>query len=57
MNRHLQIRYESVKKNKDNDIITLLFVHSNQNITDNLTKGLNKGQVINALRGMRLKPI
>ena len=56
MNRHMQVRYKSVKKMLSSNIISLDFVKSELNIDDQLTKGLSRKVVLELSRGMGLNP-
>ena len=55
--RHLRVRHKSIRNLISHGIISLDFVRSENNIADPLTKGLTRQQVLESLRGMRLKPI
>ena len=56
MNRHMQVRYKSVKKMLSSNIISLDFVKSELNIADQLKKGLSRKVVFELSRGMGLNP-
>ncbi|KAG9440057.1 hypothetical protein H6P81_020222 [Aristolochia fimbriata] len=55
--RHIELRYKILRKLTSTGIITLSYVKSMENLADHLTKGLSRGQVQFASRGMGLKPI
>ena len=56
MNRHVQVRYKSVKGLVNKNVVTLNFVRSEKNMADGLTKGLPKKGVYESSRGMGLSP-
>ena len=56
MNRHIRVRYKSVKSLLSNAVITLEFIKSELNIADQLTKGLSRKVVLELSRGMGLSP-
>ena len=56
MNKHMQVRYKSVKKMLSSNIISLDFVNSESNISDQLTKGLSRKVILELSRGMGLNP-
>ena len=55
--KHLRVRHKSIRNLISHGVISLDFVRSENNITDLLTKGLMRQQVLESSRGMRLKPI
>lgn len=56
MNRHIHVRYKSVRKLLNKEVVSLDFVKSEINIADQLTKGLSRGVVLDLSRGMGLSP-
>ena len=56
MNRHIQVRYKSVRSMLNKNIISLDFMKSELNIADQLTKGLSRSRVLDLSRGMGLSP-
>ena len=56
-NRHIRLRHNIVRRLLEIRIISLKFVRSKLNLTDPLTKSLNKKLVEETSRGMRLMPI
>lgn len=56
MNRHLQMRYKSVKHLMKTRYVTMNFVRSEMNLSDPLTKGLSRNKVLDSSRGMGLNP-
>ena len=55
--RHIRRRHNTIKQLLSIRIISIDYVKSKDNITDPLTKGLNRELVGKSSRGMRLKPI
>ena len=55
--RHIRHRHNTIKQLLSNGVITTDFVKSKDNITNPLTKGLSREQVVVTTRGMDLKPI
>ena len=55
--RHICCRHNTIRKLNSTGIISIDYVKSKNNITDPLTKGLNRELVEKSLRGMRLEPI
>jgi len=55
--RHLRARHKSIKNLISQDVISLDFAMSENNIADPLTKGLTRQQVLESSRKMRLEPI
>jgi hypothetical protein len=55
--RHIRRRHNTVRQLLSNGIISIDYVKSKDNISDPLTKGLNREQVERSSRGMGLKPI
>ena len=55
--RHLRVRHKSIRNLISHGVISLDFVRSENNITDLLTKGLMRQQVLESSRKMGLKPI
>ena len=56
MNRLMQVRYKSIKSLVNKNVVSLNFVKSNKNFTDQLTIGLSKSVVLDLSRGMCLSP-
>ena len=56
MNRHMQVRYKSIKSLVNKNVVSLNFVKSEKNIADRLTKGLSKSVFLDLSRGMGLSP-
>lgn len=56
MNRHIQMRYKSVRNLVNKNVVSLDFVKSEKNIADQLTKGLSRNGVLELSRGMGLSP-
>lgn len=46
MNRHIYVRYKSVRSLLNKEVVSLNFVKSEQNIADQLTKGLSRNVVL-----------
>ena len=55
--RHIRRRHNSVRQLLSNDIMTIEYTKSKDNIADPLTKGLAREQVNRSSRGMGLKPM
>ena len=55
--RHIRRRHNTIKQLISTGVISIDYVRSNENISDPLTKGLNRELVEKSSRGMRLKPI
>ena len=55
--RHICRRHNTVRHLLFNEIISIDFIKSKENITDLLTKGLSREQVNYSSRGMGLKPM
>ena len=55
--RHICRRHNTIRQLLSIGVISLNYVRYKDNITDPLTKGLNKELVEKSSRGMRLKPI
>ena len=55
--RHIHCRHNTIRQLLLTGVISLNYVRSKDNITDPLTKGLNRELVENPSRGMGLKPI
>ncbi|XP_074301367.1 secreted RxLR effector protein 161-like [Silene latifolia] len=53
--RHLGVRHSSVRELITDGVISVIFVRSQQNLADHLTKALAKDLVIKSLDGMGLK--
>ncbi|BBH02980.1 transposable element gene [Prunus dulcis] len=56
MNRHIHVRYKSMKSLLSKNIVSLEYVKSENNIADQLTKGLSRSRVLEMSRGMGLSP-
>lgn len=56
-NRHIRLRYNIVRQLHETRVISLEFVRSKLNLTDSLTKPLNKKLVEETSRGIGLMPI
>ncbi|GJY32603.1 zinc finger, CCHC-type containing protein [Tanacetum coccineum] len=55
--RHLGVRHSMIRELIINDVISIEFVRSQQNLADHLTKGLARDLVNKSVIGMRLKSI
>ena len=55
--RHIRRRHNIVRQLLSNDIMTIEYIRSKENIADPLTKGLTREQVSKSSRGMGLKPM
>ena len=55
--RHIRCRHNIVRQLFSTRVISLDYQRSKDNITDSLTKGLNRELVEKSSRGMRRKPI
>ena len=55
--KHIHQRHNTVRQLISTGVISIDYVKSKDNITDLLTKGLNRELVEKSSRGMRLKPI
>lgn len=55
--RRIRRRHNTVRQLLSNDIITIDYIRSKENLADPFTKGLNREQVYKLSRGMGLKPI
>ncbi|GJS09375.1 zinc finger, CCHC-type containing protein [Tanacetum coccineum] len=53
--RHLGVRHSMIRELIMNEVISIEFVRSQQNLADHLTKGLTRDLVIKSAEGMRLK--
>ncbi|KAI5322517.1 hypothetical protein L3X38_031589 [Prunus dulcis] len=56
MNRHIHVRYKSMKSLLSKDIVSFEYVKSENNIADQLTISLSRGRVLEMSRGMGLSP-
>ena len=56
MNKHLKVRHKSLRYKMKNNVITLNYVKSEQNLADQLTKGLSRTVVLESSRRMGLSP-
>ena len=56
-NKHICLRHEVVKQLLKNENIFIDYVKSEVNLTDPLTKPLERKLILETLSGMRLKPI
>jgi len=54
--RHIRHRHNIIKQLISNDIISIDYVKSKENIADPLTKGLPRDKMRCLSKGMRLKP-
>ncbi|GJR11782.1 zinc finger, CCHC-type containing protein [Tanacetum coccineum] len=52
--RHLGVRHSMIRELITNEVISIEFVRSQQNLVDHLTKGLARDLVIKSAEGMRL---
>ena len=57
MSRHISRRHNTIRQLLSIGIISIDYVKSKDNITDPLTKELNRELVEKTSRGIRLKPI
>nr|GEY89426.1 zinc finger, CCHC-type [Tanacetum cinerariifolium] len=55
--RHLGVRHSMIRELITNEVVSIEFVRSQQNLVDHLTKGLAKDLVIKSTEGMGLKSI
>ena len=55
--RHIRRRHNTIKQQLSTGVISIDYVKSKDNITDPLTKGLNRELVGKSSKGMELKPI
>ena len=55
--RHIRCRHKTIRQLLSTRVIFIDYVRYKDNITDPLTKGLNRKLVEKSSRGMRLKPI
>ena len=55
--RHIRIRHSAVKQLLKHVVISLLYVRSEKNLADSLTKGLTRRVVLETSRGIGLKPM
>ena len=55
--RHIGLRHAYVHLLIKDGVITVNYVHTNENLIDPLTKGLARDLVLRTSRGMELKPI
>jgi len=56
-NRHIQLRHNLVKQLLKSGTISIDYVKSERNLTDPLTKTLERKMILETSRGMRLKPL
>ena len=54
--RHISLRHEYVKQLITDGVINIVYVRTNKNLADPLTKGLLRDLVKETSNGMRLKP-
>ncbi|CAM8965807.1 unnamed protein product [Rhodiola kirilowii] len=54
--RHIRRRHNTIRQLLSSGVISIDYVRSKENISDPLTKGLNKDQVEKTAKGMGLKP-
>ncbi|CAM8877191.1 unnamed protein product [Rhodiola kirilowii] len=54
--RHIRRRHNTIRQLLSSGVISIDYVRSKENISDPLTKGLNKDQVEKTTKGMGLKP-
>ncbi|KAH9767601.1 hypothetical protein KPL71_011332 [Citrus sinensis] len=55
--KHISLRHEYVKQLIADDVINIVYVMTNKNLADPLTKGLTRDLVKDTSFGMRLKPL
>ena len=55
--RHIRRRHNTIRQLFSTGVILVDFVKSKDNITDPLTKGLNRELVEKSSKGMKLKPV
>ncbi|KAH9736084.1 hypothetical protein KPL71_017967 [Citrus sinensis] len=55
--RHISLRHEYVKQLIADGVINIVYVRTNKNLADPLTKGLSRDLVKDTSFGMRLKPL
>ncbi|GJT74818.1 zinc finger, CCHC-type containing protein [Tanacetum coccineum] len=55
--RHLGVRHNMIRELITNEVVSIEFVRSQQNLADHSTKGLARDLVIKSAEGMRLKSI
>ena len=55
--RHIRHRYRTIRQLLLTEVISLDYVKFKDNITNPLTKGLNRELVEKSIRRMKLKPI
>jgi len=56
-NRHIQLRHNLVKQLLRRGIVFIDYVKSERNLTDLLTKPLERNMILETSRGMGLKPL
>ena len=55
--RHISLRHSFIRQMIDDNIISLKYVKSCQNLADPFTKGLSRDVINKTLKGMGIKPI
>ncbi|GJS40986.1 hypothetical protein Tco_0566029 [Tanacetum coccineum] len=53
--RHLGVRHNMIRELITNEVVSIEFVRSQQNLADHLTKGLARDLIIKSVEGMGLK--
>ena len=54
--RHLGVRHSMIRELIMNGVVSIVFVKSQQNLADHLTKGLARDLVLKSAKGMGLSP-
>jgi hypothetical protein len=54
--RHIKRRLKSVRKMRNSGVITLDYIHTENNLTDPFTKGLSRNVIDAASKEMCLRP-
>jgi hypothetical protein len=54
--RHVKRRLKSIRKLRNSGVITLDYVHTSNNLTDQFTKGLSRNVIESASREMGMRP-
>ena len=54
--RHLFVRHSMIRELIRNGVVSIVFVKSQQNLADHLTKGLARDLVLKSVKGMGLSP-
>ena len=55
--RHIKRRLKSVRKMRNSEVISVIYIQTDKNLADPYTKGLSRNVIESASREMGLRPI